>query len=296
MLSNFFKNFLHSSFAATIPWHPSPPSPPNIQHFFLILFLPSISSVSAFVSEGGREQYHISGPFQCCLFSQISSRADNCLHYHPFLLLSTAFLFTHVSCFPPFHIASLLLRFLSFGCDTISRCGQNSSLMPVRDKRVSSRWDARLKSACTASTVWGLEFVCFLLFFHSCSLSVWFHTQAAGCCHRFCRRMNAITGFLLAVYRLDVLKQIVYTLCPMVAKQSSICICSRVWPLWGFFFFFCLLLKCQTSVPFLCLPLSIWLRPNSCFVLFNLTTKSFPSFIGKGVVVFQSHFWVVSGP
>lgn len=107
------------------------------------------------------------------------------------------------------------------------------------------------------------------------------------------RRIKAIAGFLLAVYRLDVFKRIVYTFCPMVelvAKQSSICIWSHFWLLWRVLF---LLLKCQTSVPFLCLPLSFRLRPNSCFVLLNLTTESFPSFIGKGAVVFQSHFWVV---
>eukprot|EP00064_Thunnus_orientalis_P003929 superscaffoldBa00000343_g3940 len=33
-------------------------------------------------------------------------------------------------------------------------------------------------------------------------------------------------------------------------------------------------------------------RPNSCFVLFNLTTNSFPSFIGERVVVVHSHFWL----
>lgn len=55
-----------------------------------------------------------------------------------------------------------------------------------------------------------------------------------------CRRMKAIAGFLLAVYRLDVFKRVVYTFCPMVelvAKQSSICIWSHFWLLWRFFFF-----------------------------------------------------------
>lgn len=50
-------------------------------------------------------------------------------------LVITVFLLRHISCFPQIHIVSLVLRFLSFGCDTVGRCGQNSSLMPVKDKR-----------------------------------------------------------------------------------------------------------------------------------------------------------------
>lgn len=129
-------------------------------------------------------------------FSQIGPSTDNRLHYHPFSLYHCFSPLTHFL-FPLIHSTSLALRFLSVGCDTIGRCGQDSSVMPVKDKLVSVQWDARHTSACTASSVWGLEFVGFLLFFHSRCLSVSLHARAAGCCQRFCRRMNGICGFFV---------------------------------------------------------------------------------------------------
>lgn len=125
-------------------------------------------------------------PAPCLVFTY--QPFDNHLHYHPLSLYHSFSLLTHFL-FPLIHSIILKLRFLHVGCDTTGRCGQDSSLMPVEDKLVSVRWDARHTSACTAS-VWGLEFVCFLLFFHSRCLSVSLHAHDAGCCQRFCRSMK----------------------------------------------------------------------------------------------------------
>lgn len=108
-----------------------------------------------------------------------------------------------VSVIAPYLCFSLLTRFLfpllrsrgCVGCDTVGRWGQEFFLMPVKDKLVSVGWDARRAYAPKASSVWGLEFVCFLLCFHSRCLSVWPRSQAAGCYQRLCMRMNDIIGF-----------------------------------------------------------------------------------------------------
>lgn len=142
----------------------------------LSLSLPSASLVSR-LNIQDKEQY--------CLFSQISPRPDHCLHYRPLSLFCSSDTFP----VPP---AS---QRQSVGCDTVGRCGQEFSLMPVKDKLVSVRWDARHTHACKASSVWGLEFVCFLLCFHSRCLSVSPRSQAAGCYQGLCMRMNDIIGF-----------------------------------------------------------------------------------------------------
>lgn len=90
--------------------------------------------------------------------------------------------------------------------------------------------------------------------------------------------------FLLAVYRLDVFKQIVYTyglsLSPRVgsvakqaASESGVVFWLICWVSFFFSFFFSHDMKCQTSVLLLCLLLYSLFSPNSCFVLYNLTTN-----------------------
>lgn len=74
---------------------------------------------------------------------------------------SSAFSLYHISCFPLIHSIGLELRFLSVRCNTIGRCGQEFSLMPVKDKLVSVQWDARHTHARKASSVWGLKFCLF---------------------------------------------------------------------------------------------------------------------------------------
>lgn len=159
-------------------------------------------------------------------------------------LCIAVFFLWHISC-SPWSAESVQCSDFWLGCDTAGRCGQDSYLMPVKDKRVSVRWDARHTSACMASSVWGLAFVCFLLIFHSCCLSVWMHAHAAGCSQRSCRRNNWISVFFLGVYPMHVFKQKVYTFglslsLPVgsVAQQSCICIWSHFWRGPAFFSWF----------------------------------------------------------
>lgn len=154
-------------------------------------------------------------------------------------LVITVFLLRHISCFPQIHIVSLVLRFLSFGCDTVGRCGQNSSLMPVKDKRylLDETPGTNLPAQPPLVGVWNL-FVSNSSFIHA-AYQFRSTRRLRVVVKGLCRRMKAIAGFLLAVYRLDGFKRVVYTFCPMVelvAKQSSICIWSHFWLLWRFFF------------------------------------------------------------
>lgn len=146
----------------------------------------------------------------------------------------------------------------------------------------------RYTFACAAFFVWALEFVCILLFFHPCCLSIWPCIQSVNHCQRSYRRMVSVDSFchfincfffwqiwfwrLIVSLGLDLWHN----------KSASVC---------GGCFWLILFpeLKCQTSVPLLSFFFLLF-RPNSCFVLFNLTTKSIPSFIGDGRLCYI--FWL----